>query len=119
MDMWFPRETLDPTLAASSIDPQRGMHMYAITGATGQLGRLVIDTLLATVPADHIVAAVRSPAKAHDLAERGVVVREADYTRPETLATALVGVDKLLLISSTEVAGPPSSFATAGTPRTI
>ena len=79
--------------------------MYAITGATGQLGRLVIDALLATVPADHIVAAVRSPAKAHDLAERGVVVREADYTRPETLATALVGVDKLLLISSTEVAG--------------
>jgi len=65
----------------------------------------VIDALLATVPADHIVAAVRSPAKAHDLAERGVVVREADYTRPETLATALVGVDKLLLISSTEVAG--------------
>jgi NAD(P)H dehydrogenase (quinone) len=79
--------------------------MYAITGATGQLGRLVIDTLLATVPADHIVAAVRNPAKARDLAERGVLVREADYTRPETLATAFDGVDKLLLISSTEVSG--------------
>ena len=79
--------------------------MYAITGATGQLGRLVIDALLATVPAGQIVAAVRNPAKAHDLAERGVLVREADYTRPETLATALVGVDKLLLISSTEVDG--------------
>ncbi|MEJ5113002.1 SDR family oxidoreductase [Erwinia billingiae] len=79
--------------------------MYAITGATGQLGRLVIDTLLATVPADQIVAAVRNPAKARDLAERGVIVREADYTRPETLTTALNGVDKLLLISSTEVAG--------------
>jgi NAD(P)H dehydrogenase (quinone) len=79
--------------------------MYAITGATGQLGRLVIDALLKGVPADQIIAAVRNPAKARDLAERGVIVRKADYDRPETLATALVGVDKLLLISSTEVSG--------------
>ncbi|MBB2927227.1 SDR family oxidoreductase [Paraburkholderia silvatlantica] len=79
--------------------------MYAITGASGQLGRLVIDALLETVPANRIVAAVRNPAKARDLEERGVVVREADYKRPETLATAFVGVDKLLLISSTEVTG--------------
>ncbi|WP_175885569.1 SDR family oxidoreductase [Burkholderia sp. BCC0044] len=79
--------------------------MYAITGASGQLGRLVIDALLETVPANRIVAAVRNPAKVRDLEERGVVVREADYKRPETLAAAFVGVDKLLLISSTEVAG--------------
>lgn len=79
--------------------------MYAITGATGQLGRLVIDALLKTVPAHRIVAAVRNPAKARDLAERGVIVREADYNRPETLATAFAGVEKLLLISSNEVAG--------------
>ncbi|MDW9233044.1 3-beta hydroxysteroid dehydrogenase/isomerase family protein (plasmid) [Burkholderia cepacia] len=79
--------------------------MYAITGASGQLGRLVIEALLQTVPANRIVAAVRNPAKARDLEERGVVVREADYKRPETLATAFVGVDKLLLISSTEVTG--------------
>jgi len=79
--------------------------MYAITGATGQLGRLVIRALLQTVPADRIVAAVRNPAKASDLAERGVIVREADYARPETLGPALAGVDKLLLISSTEVHG--------------
>ncbi|MBR8306600.1 SDR family oxidoreductase [Burkholderia cenocepacia] len=79
--------------------------MYAITGASGQLGRLVIDALLETVPASRIVAAVRNPARARDLEARGVVVREADYTRPETLASAFVGVDKLLLISSTEVAG--------------
>jgi NAD(P)H dehydrogenase (quinone) len=79
--------------------------MYAITGASGQLGRLVIDRLLETVPADHIVAAVRNPAKADDLRQRGVIVREADYTRADTLATALAGVDKLLLISSTEVSG--------------
>lgn len=79
--------------------------MYAVTGATGQLGRLVIDHLLQTVPAGKIVAAVRTPAKAQDLAERGVIVREADYSRPETLSAALAGVDKLLLISSTEVSG--------------
>jgi NAD(P)H dehydrogenase (quinone) len=48
---------------------------------------------------------VRNPAKADDLRQRGVIVREADYTRADTLATALAGVDKLLLISSTEVSG--------------
>lgn len=79
--------------------------MYAVTGATGQLGRLVIEALLKTIPAGQIVAAVRDPAKANDLAERGVIVREADYSRPETLMPALTGIKKLLLISSTEVSG--------------
>ncbi|TIU82400.1 MAG: KR domain-containing protein, partial [Mesorhizobium sp.] len=79
--------------------------MYAVTGATGQLGRLVIGALLKTVPADRIVAAVRDPAKASDLAECGVIVREADYRRPDKLRSALAGVEKLLLISSTEVKG--------------
>jgi NAD(P)H dehydrogenase (quinone) len=79
--------------------------MYAITGASGQLGRLVIEHLMKTVPADQIVAAVRTPAKAQDLADRGVVVREADYDQPNTLASAFKGVEKLLLISSTEVSG--------------
>ncbi|WP_312053033.1 SDR family oxidoreductase [Pantoea brenneri] len=77
--------------------------MFAVTGATGQLGRLVIDALLKKVPADEIVAAVRTPAKAADLAARGVVVRQADYGQPETLVTAFAGVDKLLLISGSEV----------------
>ena len=77
--------------------------MYAITGATGQLGRLVIDHLLETVTADSIGAAVRSPDKARDLA--GVVVREADHDRPETLGPAFAGVDKLSLISSADVSG--------------
>lgn len=72
--------------------------MYAVTGATGQLGRLVIEALLKTIPADRIVAAVRNPAKANDLAERGVIVREADYSRPDTLRSGLAGVEKLLLI---------------------
>jgi NAD(P)H dehydrogenase (quinone) len=72
----------------------------AITGATGQLGRLVIQQLKAKVPASHIVAMVRTPSKAADL---GVEAREADYSRPETLPAALAGVDTLLLISSSEV----------------
>lgn len=77
--------------------------MIAITGATGQLGRLVIQNLLKTVPASQLVAAVRSPDKAADLAALGVQVRQADYTRPATLEAAFQGVSKLLLISSSEV----------------
>ncbi|QND44324.1 SDR family oxidoreductase (plasmid) [Rhizobium lusitanum] len=79
--------------------------MYAVTGATGQLGRLVIETLLETIPADRIVAVARNPAKARDLADRGIIIREGDYSRPDTLVPALEGVEKLLLISSTEVSG--------------
>ncbi len=77
----------------------------AITGATGQLGRLVIDALLRSLPASQLVAAVRSPEKAQDLAAKGVEVRLADYNRPETLANAFTGVDRLLLISSSEIGG--------------
>lgn len=77
--------------------------MIAITGATGQLGRLVIQNLLNTVPASQIVAVVRSPEKAADLAALGVQVRQADYAQPATLDAAFQGVDKLLLISSSEV----------------
>lgn len=77
--------------------------MIAVTGATGELGSLVIHALLLNTPADQIVAAVRNPAKAKGLASKGVVVREADYSRPETLAAAFAGVEKLLLISSNEV----------------
>ena len=66
---------------------------------------MLIEALLKTIPADRIVAAVRNPTKASDLAERGVIVREANYDRPDTLAPAFAGVDKLLLISSTEVSG--------------
>ena len=72
----------------------------AITGATGQLGRLVIEKLLAKVPAADLVGLVRSPSKATDL---GIAVREADYSQPQTLETALQGIDTLLLISSSEV----------------
>ncbi|WP_265520821.1 SDR family oxidoreductase [Oerskovia flava] len=78
--------------------------MIAVTGATGALGRHVVETLIAQGhPADQVVAAVRTPARAQDLADRGVVVREADYDRPETLAPALEGVSTLLLVSGSEV----------------
>jgi NAD(P)H dehydrogenase (quinone) len=78
--------------------------MIALTGATGQLGRLVVDQLLAAAtPAASIAALVRQPAKAADLSARGVQARTADYNDPATLETALVGVDRLLLISSSEV----------------
>jgi len=69
--------------------------MYAVTGASGQLGRLVIDALLRTVAPSEVVAL--------DLAARGVVVRAFDYDAPATLVPALAGVDRLLLISSSEV----------------
>lgn len=77
--------------------------MIAITGATGQLGQLVIEDLLRTVPASQIVAIVRNPAKAAALSQQGVIVRQGDYSDEAALTTALQGVDKLLLISSSEV----------------
>lgn len=77
--------------------------MIVVTGANGQLGQLVIQSLLRSVPASQIVAAVRQPAKAGALAALGVQVREADYNRPDTLDTAFAGADKVLLISSSEV----------------
>ncbi|TSJ64062.1 SDR family oxidoreductase [Starkeya sp. 3C] len=77
--------------------------MYAVTGASGQLGRLVIDALIQKVAPGAVVALVRDPAKAADAAGKGVQVRRFDYSRPDTLAPALAGVERLLLISSSEV----------------
>ncbi len=77
--------------------------MIALTGATGQLGHYVLQDLLNTVPASQIVAIVRNPAKAQALSQQGVVVRQADYSDEAALTAALQGVDKLLLISSSEV----------------
>src|SRR5690349_19781760 len=68
----------------------------AITAASGQLGRLVVEQLARRTPAADVVALVRSPDKAADM---GVEVREADYDRPETFDRALAGVRTLFLIS--------------------
>ncbi|MGM8225194.1 SDR family oxidoreductase [Cellvibrio sp. ARAG 10.3] len=77
--------------------------MIMVTGASGQLGRLVIAALLKKLPANDIGVAVRSPEKVADLAALGVQVRLADYDKPETLVSAFTGVEKLLLISANEV----------------
>lgn len=77
--------------------------MIGVTGATGQLGHLVIEHLLKTTAANNIVALVRNPQKATALKELGVQVREADYAKPATLTSAFAGIDKLLLVSSSEV----------------
>ncbi len=77
--------------------------MIVITGATGQLGHLVIKALLKKVPANNIVAAVRNVEKAKDIAALGVQVRQADYTQPENWDAALKDADKVLLISSSEI----------------
>jgi NAD(P)H dehydrogenase (quinone) len=78
--------------------------MIAVTGATGHLGRLVVIGLLdAGVPAAEVVAVVRDPDRAADLAARGVVVRQADYSDAPALEVALKGVDRLLLVSGSEV----------------
>ncbi len=78
------------------------MSTIAVTGATGRLGRLVVAALLERgVPATSVVAAVRSPERAADVAAQGVDVRHADYAQPKTLAAAFEGVERLLLVSGT------------------
>jgi NAD(P)H dehydrogenase (quinone) len=79
------------------------MSFYALTGATGQLGSLVMEDLLNRVAPEVIVALVRDPSKAQIWADCGVDVRLADYDQPETLTSALQGVDRLLLISGNAI----------------
>ena len=74
-----------------------------VTGASGQLGRLVVQGLLDRCQAADVVAIVRDPAKAADLAAAGVEIRVADYNDRAALDTAVAGLDRLLLISSNEV----------------
>jgi NAD(P)H dehydrogenase (quinone) len=71
-----------------------------VTGATGQLGRIVIEKLKERVSSESIVALVRTPEKASSL---GVEARTFDYSKPEALADSLKGIDSLLLISSNEI----------------
>lgn len=75
----------------------------AITGATGQLGQLVIQHLLKQTQAENIVALVRNVEKAEHLKAQGVDIRYFDYDSPATLVPALQGIDKILLISANEV----------------
>jgi NAD(P)H dehydrogenase (quinone) len=78
--------------------------LISVTGASGHLGRLVVTGLLdAGVPAAEVVAIVRTPGKATDLADRGVQVRQAGYDDPAALGAALQGSDRVLLVSGNEV----------------
>lgn len=76
------------------------MSKIAVTGATGQLGRLIVEKLKVKVSAANLVALVRTPAKAADL---GIAAREADYNKPETLESALKGAQTLMLVSGNEI----------------
>ncbi|MFI9763347.1 SDR family oxidoreductase [Streptomyces sp. NPDC051963] len=73
-----------------------------VTGATGHLGRHVIEQLLEKVAADQITAVVRTPEKAADFAARGVRIAVADYNAPETFDGLFAAGDKVLLISGNE-----------------
>ncbi|TXN00744.1 NAD(P)H-binding protein [Methylobacterium sp. WL64] len=74
--------------------------MIVVTGATGQLGRAIVERLLDRVPADWIGASVRDPGKAEDLANRGVRVRHGDFADPSSLETAFEGASQVLIVSS-------------------
>lgn len=71
-----------------------------ITGATGQLGTLIVEQLAAQLPPGGLIAGVRDLQKAEHPRSLGVEIRIADYDRPDTLREAFTGVNKLLFISS-------------------
>ena len=77
-----------------------------VTGASGQLGRQVVELLLEQDAGHAIIATTRSPEKLSDLAERGVTVRRADFDDTESLPEAFAGADRLLLISTDAVDAP-------------
>jgi len=75
-----------------------------VSAASGQLGRLTVEALLTRgVPASGIVATSRDVTRIKDLADRGVVVRRADFAEPDSLPAAFEGADRLLLVSTTTV----------------
>lgn len=73
--------------------------MIIVTGATGQLGRRIVESLLTRVPADQVGVSVRDPRKAQDLADRGVRVRQGSFTAPDSLSHAFEGASQVLLVS--------------------
>lgn len=79
-----------------------------VSGASGHLGGAVVDHLIAGASEDTIVAGTRDPSRLKELADRGVEVRELDFDRPETMAAALRGVDRFLIISTDSTDRPGS-----------
>lgn len=78
--------------------------MIIVTGATGQLGRAIVEQLVARVPPGQVGASVRDPARAAGLEALGVRVRQGDFTDPASLAHAFEGATQLLLVSSNAAA---------------
>lgn len=75
--------------------------MILVTGANGQLGRRIVHHLIARQGnTTGLAVSVRDPAKAVDLADKGVLVRQGDFDRPETLPAAFAGADKVVLVST-------------------
>jgi len=74
-----------------------------VTGATGKLGLRVVDSLLKIIPASQLAISVRNPEKASEFLDSGVEVRYGDFDKPETLESAFSGIDRLLIISTSEV----------------
>lgn len=74
-----------------------------VTGATGQLGRLVVAELLQIAPSAHVIGLVRNVAAAKELVHSSIELRRADYDDPASIVAALAGADKLLMISSSEL----------------
>ncbi len=85
--------------------------MIVVTGATGALGRQIVEQLLDRLPANQIGASARDPAKAQALSGRGVRVRQGDFDNPDTLKTAFEGATQVLIVSSNARAygGDPNS----------
>jgi len=79
--------------------------MIVITGATGQLGSLIVTSLLERVPAEEVGVSVRDPGRAAHLAERGVRVRRGDFSEPDSLARAFEGATQVLIVSANELGG--------------
>jgi len=78
--------------------------MIIVTGATGQLGRAIVQQLLGRIPASEIGISVLEPAKANALVEQGIRVRRGDFADPTSLSYAFEGASQVLIVS-TDITG--------------
>ena len=85
-----------------------------VTGASGHLGRRVVELLLDAHGIDprELILVTRNPDRLHALAERGAQVRAGDFDRPGDLPAAFAGGTRMLLISADEIGRPSASTRT-------
>lgn len=99
--------------------------MIVVTGATGQLGRQVVEQLKEMVPPSTITVSVRDPEKAADMAAAGIEVRRSDFTDHDSMVRAFTGADKVLIISTrgsdvvAEHLGAVAAAAAAAVPHVV